>query len=639
MRLPAVRIGGALAVALAAVAVSVAGPVAAQAPTARAWVEPAEVELGEPFQLVIEVGRVTEAQAPRNAWYWLRQFTEAPGDGPLPFTTEITDPVAGQVGGSVAFTFSLVAKAAGSFELGPFRVRGDGQTLETAPARLQVTLPDPGAVSVRARLDRAEVGVLEEFELIVDVSPADVLLDWPILPDMSDFADYTSRTIRRDAAMVFPHVASSAGTHEIGPVVFKVGQETYRTEPVTLVVSGDAPAIEAHASINTGETWVGGIVMLVIEVPGVRDFDADPVFPDMSGFAERLRNSGGGSSMSDGRFTAHRKYLIRATTAGEFEIGPIQVTAAGQTIRTEPLRLVINETLPPAPVESPRDVLAVALADRKRAYVGEPVTVTYRVLARDSQWGFDGWRVESVDSVALPGSDDFHVRRMGTGGSQGPHFHMDDRPYRVTLQREVAFFPLGAGEPTIGAAEITVQIHQRDLFSSASRGANRPGELVMETSAEQEGTWTPMVLTTDPIPIEVVPLPADGRPESFRGHVGRLEVVSRVDRTHMEVGDTLTLRVEVLRHGLSRPAPDPEIAFPAGFEVLEPEIEDAPRIFGTSGTRVYSYRLVATREGSFRIPPVDMSWFDPESESYETAHTQPFDLTVGETGRDGGGRK
>ena len=73
--------------------------------------------------------------------------------------------------------------------------------------------------------------------------------------------------------------------------------------------------------------------------------------------------------------------------------------------------------------------------------------------------------------------------------------------------------------------------------------------------------------------------------------------------------------------------------------VTEPEIEDAPRIFGTSGTRVYSYRLVATREGSFRIPPVDMSWFDPESESYETAHTQPFDLTVGETGRDGGGRK
>ena len=649
-RLPAVRIGGAVAVALATGAVSQAGSLAAQAPTARAWVEPAEVEVGEPFQLVIEVGRVGEAQAPSNVRYWLRSVIEAPLGGPAPFTTQITDPVTGETGGSVTFTYSFVAKVAGSFELGLFQVMGDGRMLETAPVTLQVTLPDPGAVSVQARLDRTEVGVTEEFELIVDVSPADVVLDWPDLPDLSAFADYTGRFRRRGASMVFPYVASASGTHQIGPVVFEAGEGTFATEPVTLVVSGDAPAIEAHASINTGETWVGSIVYLVIEVPGVRALDADPVFPDVSGFAERLSSGQRGYSMTGGRFTARREYRIRTTTAGEFEIGPIQLMAAGQTVSTEPLRLVVNEALPPPPVESPQDLLAVGLADRMRAFVGEPVTVAYRVLARDNERGFDGWRVErDVDTVVLPQADNFHVVRMGTGGRTEAQVQVDDRPYRVASQREVAFFPLEAGERTIGSAEITVQVNRRDRLSRASPAENLPaaepartrsrraGELVFETHAQHEGIWTPMVLATDPISIEVVPLPTDGRPGSFRGHVGRLEVASRVDRTHLEVGDTLTFRVEVVRHGPSRPAPDPEIAFPAGFEVMEPEIDDTPRMYGTSGTRVYSYRLVATSEGSFRIPPVDLSWFDPGLEAYETARTQPFDLTVGGAGRDGGG--
>ena len=154
-----------------------------------------------------------------------------------------------------------------------------------------------------------------------------------------------------------------------------------------------------------------------------------------------------------------------------------------------------------------------------------------------------------------------------------------------------------------------------------------------------------MTLTTDSIPIEVVPLPAEGRPESFRGYVGRLGLVSRVDRTDMEVGDTLTFRLEVSRdvHGLAMP--EPEIAFPAGFEVIEPEMDDtqsrgnrqsANRML-PSETRAYSYRLVATREGSFRIPSVEVSWFDAETESYGTARTQPFDLTVVGTARNEGG--
>ena len=620
----------------AAFAVLAAGPLPAQEPTARAYVEPAEVELGEPFRFVIEVSGVSEAQAPDYV-YFIRPFTDGPADEAFPFVTEITAPTAGQTGGSVTFTYSLVAKVAGSFEVHPLRIMADGRRLETAPSTFRITLPDPGAVSVRARLDRTEVEVTEEFQLIVDVTPADVALPWPEAPDLSDFANYTQRTRREtDGSMVFPYVASVPGTHEIGPVVFKVGEQTYRTEPVTLVVVGEPPALEARASINTEETWVGSEVVLVIEIPGVTALDADPVLPDMSGFAERVRGGGTGFSGGGGQYTARREYRIRVATAGEFEIGPVQVMAAGRTALTEPLRLVISEALPPAPVESPKDVLATATADKQRAYVGEPVPVTYRVLARDSRWGFD-WRVEQrADTFALPEMESFRIETIGSG-VRAERLSVDGRSYRVASQREFVYFPLESGATTIGSAAFTIQVHQPGGPSPSTRVDSR-AEFFAMTRAQQQGTWTPMILETDPIPLEVMPLPDEGRPESFRGHVGRLEVRSRVDRTHLEVGDTMTLRVEVSRDGPSMAAPDPEVAFPAGFEVMEPEIDDtAVRRYSLSGTRVYSYRLVATQEGSFRIPSVEMSWFDPESGSYAIARTQPFDLTVVEARRNGGG--
>ena len=616
-------------VTVAAATVSAVGPLTAQVPTARAYVEPAEVQLGEPLRVIVEVTGATEVRDLRPVFSWW--FADRTPNGAVPYATRIKTPTSEEVGGSVAFSYSVVAKVAGSFEVGPFEVRADGRELRTEPVTLLVTLPEPGAVSVRARLDRTEVQVTEGLELIVDVTPADLRLAWPDLPDLSDFATWAGGMSQEAGSMVFRLAASAPGTHEIGPVVFEVGDETFETNPVTLVVGDDPPIIEARASVNTEETWVGSDFVLVVEVPGVNELDDDPVLPDMSAFAEPPRARGQGSSSDFGRPTLRRMYHIRAAAAGEFEIGPVRIMAAGQTVLTEPVRLVISEASPPAPVESPKDLRVTAMADKHRVYTGEPVIVTYRVLARDNRMSIEGWRVEEGDTLVLPLQEDFQVRRLSQGVGWD-RISADGRLYRAASEHRVMFFPREAGRTTIKSAALSFQIRQRDrsYFVEVSRARN-------------EGTWTPMTLTTDSIPIEVVSLPAEGRPESYRGYVGRLGLVSRVDRTDMEVGDTLTFRVEVSRDVHGPAIPEPEIAFPAGFELIDPETDDtrgsgnrqsANRML-PSETRVYSYWLVATREGSFRIPPVEMSWFDAETESYGTARTQPFDLTVAGTARNG----
>jgi len=636
-RLPAFRVRcllGAPPCAVVAFALLAAGPLGGQEPTVRAYVEPATVEVGDTFELVVEVTGATEVEALEHRWRFFRPCRYASPlrpDRTLPFATEIRPPPAGEAPGSVVFSCSSVAWAAGSFVFGPFGVTADGRGLESEAVTLDVTLPDPGAVSVRARLDRSEVQVGDEFKLVVDVTPAHIA-PWPDLPpDTWGFAETGSRE-SRDGSMSFGFVATAPGTHEVGPVVFKVGDDVIRTEPVTLVVVGDPPAIEARAFLNTGQTWVGSDVVLVVEAEAP-ELDADPVLPDMSAFAEppRATSSGGGSSRG-GRYTVHRDYRIRVVSPGEYEIGSVQVVVGGRTVLTEPLRLVVSEAPPPVPVESPKDLRATATVERQRVYAGEPVIVTYRVLARDNRSGFEGWRVEGDDTLVLPPHDDFQHRRIRPLGRWWERVSLDGRRYRIASEHRVMFSPVEAGETAIRPAELMLQVNQRRERDDYGWEMNR---------AERQGTWTPVTLTTDPIPIEVVPLPAGGRPASFRGHLGPLAVVSRVDRTHMQIGDTLTLRVEISSVGEDVAPPVPEIRFPTGFEVTDIEgevVPDAPAVGeGFALTHFYSYRLVARQEGGVRIPPVEVSWFDPETESYGTAGTEPFEITVAGGAREGGG--
>ena len=81
---------------------------------------------------------------------------------------------------------------------------------------------------------------------------------------------------------------------------------------------------------------------------------------------------------------------------------------------------------------------------------------------------------------------------------------------------------------------------------------------------------------------------------------------------------------------------DPEIVFPDGFTVSEPEIatDFRDREGVLSGSRTYIYRLTAAAPGSYRIPAVEMSYFDAEAEAYGTTRGRPFTITVVPAGRE-----
>lgn len=626
----------AMAMAAAAtvpVTASTADRLSAQEPAVRAFLEPPQVEVGGQFTLKIEVSGASEvedvviglaSQLPFARAASTFPYYNASDGVPFPFTTEITA-ATDQSPGLVTFSYPLVAMEAGFFDIGPLRVTADGRTLETEPAMLFVTSPDdPGYLT--ARFEPSEVRLMETFRLVVYAPGLDPSLNDVILPDLSGVA--RQGVAASSFGVIYEFVAVRPGTHEVGPVSVSVGGEVYETEPLTLVVSDEHGAIEVRAALNTDHIREGGEFVLSVEAKGVDKLEEDPILPELSELAELLSGGPSGYSFGNGGFIANARYRFRALRPGDFEIGPIAVTAAGQTFLTEPVRLTITEASPD-PFVSPEQLRAIATTERRRVYVGEPVFVSYQVLARDGS-GLAEWSVHEA-TFTPPDHQDFQIHDLGEQrGSRWERVSVDGRAFRGDTRHLVALVPLQSGETTVGPAEFLVQVNTREPFGV------RPMRGEEASRASMMGEWTPVILTTDPISVEVLPLPAGGRPESFRGHVGRVAVASWLDRTEAQVGDTVTLRVVMTGNGYLRLMPDPEIILPEGFDVSEPEVSDDPpqRSVGQRGERTLVYRLVPTRAGSYRIPAVEVSWFDPETEEYGVARAEPFDLAVGPAGRE-----
>ena len=599
-----VRVCGVLAASLLAsfslIAVTTVG-VQAQDPSVQAYADPPEVAVGEQFRLVVEINGVETVESvtiPERFDFAQRMGRSEPSVGVKVGSGEGQGP-----SNTFTLTYAFVAREPGLFEVGPFRIIADGQSLETETVAVLVKFESISEVVVRARVDPPRVRVGDDFTLTAEIFGSPSGTHEFIPPDIFDFGrlmgptgsiSNTRRNWRIDAVEAREFITP--------PVQVVGGDRTYESEPLTLVV--EPARVKVEAALDSESIWVGGEFVFRLEVTGVSELDEEPATPLPDAIAELLEVVERSSDFGEAQVS--RQYRFRALEAGRFEIGPMRIAANGQAFESQPTSLVVDE-VPTGEADPPDDLFLVGVPSKTFAYVNEPVVVEYAVAHDDDDdMGFG----PMIGTKSWPSFEDFDVLELNRGRFRR-EVVVDGRRYERRLVRRIALLPRRAGQLDLGAVTAEARVME---FGFAARGRE----------------WTSMILTSDPHTLEVLPLPTEGRPASFRGHVGTLEVVSWVDRTRAEVGKTVTLQVEVSVEGAVEALPDPEIDFPSGFEVSEPEIgTDFPRRGGPlRGTRTYTYHLTAVTPGTYVIPAVEMSYFDAETESYGTARSHAFTVTV-----------
>lgn len=395
---------------------------------------------------------------------------------------------------------------------------------------------------------------------------------------------------------------------------------------LAVAASAAAQDAEVRAYLSTDAVAVGREFTLTVEISG-GGANEEPRRPDLSGFATYL-HAGSRQSMqfANGRASTSLAYLytFRAVAEGSHEIGPVRVRVDGEDHATEPLALRVTSASAaprrsgPDPARGsgvgPDDLFVEASVSTREPWVNQPVLVEYRLFTRVD--------VASYGIVRAPGADGFWVEEI-PGGGGAPRVERIERngaQYVTTVVRRAALYPTGAGPRTIEPLALEAQVQLRSF--SDPFGFSFGGGLF--------GGTVGVPAESAPIEIEVRPLPAAGRPDAFTGLVGALGVTASLDAAEAAANQALTFRLDVRGSGNLRALPDPEVAFPADFDVYPPEVNDelAAGAAGVSGGRRYEYVLVPRAPGSHTVPAVELAYFDAAAGRYAVAASDPVTVEV-----------
>lgn len=135
-------------------------------------------------------------------------------------------------------------------------------------------------------------------------------------------------------------------------------------------------------------------------------------------------------------------------------------------------------------------------------------------------------------------------------------------------------------------------------------------------------------ITSVSTPLEVRPLPAQNRPNTFKGAIGDLTIDSHLDNSRVSVGDPIRLNLTVRGKGnfVAMPAPVPFLG--EDFRIGPPAFSFDGEENKLQGSQNFEYILNPLRAGILEVPAITFSYFDPLKEEYISATTHSHKIRV-----------
>jgi hypothetical protein len=203
---------------------------------------------------------------------------------------------------------------------------------------------------------------------------------------------------------------------------------------------------------------------------------------------------------------------------------------------------------------------------------------------------------------------------------------IDGVQYGTGVLQRFVLYPQIAGELRIDPIEITAMVQQR--ASGGDPFFNDP----FFDNFFSGVTNVPRSVATPSSIIKVKSLPAP-QPADYQGAIGAFEIASDLSKTEIAVNDALTYSVTLKGKGNLNLAGAPVINFPQGIEKYDPKV--TVRSAGNAaGSKVFEYLLIPRNTGTFDLPPVSYTVFDPELEKYVILRTPGYTVKVTGEGGD-----
>jgi len=245
----------------------------------------------------------------------------------------------------------------------------------------------------------------------------------------------------------------------------------------------------------------------------------------------------------------------------------------------------------------------------KNPYVNQQVTLTLKFLTAVKYYG--------SPELTEPATTGFWTEVIG---NKTPYFQqINGRRYKV-IERKYALFPTQTGELTIGRAAITAT-----MASTGGKTRNTFGAFDSFFGRGKEVT-----VRSQPVSIDVRPLPQKGRPKDYTGSIGKYRMTVRPDKTEVEVNQPVTLTINISGTGNIKAVAEPVIPELDDFRIYRASAREnaTPQGDKLGGTKIFEEVFIPRRPGELEIPALSFSFFDPESGRYRTVKSKSITLIV-----------
>jgi len=323
-------------------------------------------------------------------------------------------------------------------------------------------------------------------------------------------------------------------------------------------------------------------------------------------------------------------YTVYAAKAGTYTLPAAHAKADGKDVVSQATKITVSGSSKPRNGSSPRmhgdddselsdagtkisanDLFIKVTANKHRVYEQEPLMLTYKVYTlvglNQLQGKMPDLKGFHTQEIQLPQQKSFHVEQV------------NGRNYRCVTWSQYVLFPQMTGKMTIPAITFKGTVVQQNRVVDPFEAFFNGGSGYVEVKKD---------IVAPAVSVEVLPLPQ--KPAGFSGGVGQFSISASADKTEVKAGEPITLHVTVSGTGNLKLLKRPEPQFPADFDKYDPKQTDKTKLTanGAEGKVVYDFLVVPRNQGSYTIPAISFTYFDPKTASYKTVATQSISLKV-----------
>jgi len=381
-----------------------------------------------------------------------------------------------------------------------------------------------------------------------------------------------------------------------------------------------AQDIQIQASVSANTVGVNEQFTYSLEISGNAASLPDVELPEFNDF---MVLSGPNSSTSiqiiNGSMSSTKTntFYLQPTKEGTFTISPAVIRYKGKAYQSNSISIKVvksaNRTGAAArkSVQSKndtelngQDVYIKTLVSKRKAYMGEQITVSYKLYFRADVRSYDFKKQPS-----FPGfwKEDFKLPRQPVKRREV----VNGIAYNTAILKKYALFPAQVGQLTLDPVQVMLDVviktrsRRRSLFDSFFD--------------DPFGRTVQKIIPTKRVIIFILPLPEEGKPKDFSGAVGTFNYTLHADKVETSVNEAVSLKLKIKGAGNIKMAELPKIAIPPDIEQYEPKVsfkttKDNRIIRGEKSAEII---LVPRVAGTFTIKPAAFSYFDPDEKKYK----------------------